>query len=255
MRIVVAGGTGTLGRLVVEQAHAAGHEAVGLSRATGTDLMTGENLAEALRGADAVVDVTSTGTTSGKASVAFFTTVTRRLLDAERAAGVPHHVAISIVGAASVAAAYYAGKAAQEALLAAEPGGWSLLRTTQFHEFVRQMLAFGKVGPLHVVPTMRTQPLAAADVAAALVVLATGEPRGVVPDLAGPREERMADLVRRYLAATGPRRPVLEIPLPGAWGRGMRDGSILPGPDAQLTQQTFDAWLAEQPTPPTAPRA
>jgi len=255
VRIVVAGGTGTLGKLVVERVRAAGHEAVGLSRATGTDLVTGANLTEALRGADVVVDVTSTATTSAKASVAFFTTVTRRLLDAERVAGVPHHVAISIVGAASVAAAYYAGKAAQESLLEAEPGGWSLLRTTQFHEFVRQMLAFGKLGPLHVVPTMRTQPLAAADVAAALVELATGEPRGVVPDLAGPREERMVDLVRRYLVATGRRRPVLEVPLPGAWGRGMRDGSILPGPDARLTQQTFDAWLAEQPTPPTAPRA
>jgi uncharacterized protein YbjT (DUF2867 family) len=90
---------------------------------------------------------------------------------------------------------------------------------------------------------MRSQPVAAAEVAVELVGIALGEPRGLEPDLAGPREESMTDMVRRYLAATGQRRPVLGVPMPGAWGRGMRDGSILPGPGAHLGRQTFEEWL------------
>ena len=105
------------------------------------------------------------------------------------------------------------------------------------------MVRHGRLGPLQGVPRMRSQPLAASDAAAALVDLATGEPRGLAPDLAGPREESMADLVRRYLAATGQKRPVIEFPLPGAWGRGMRDGSLLPAPGTRLAAQTFDRWL------------
>ncbi|WP_406149572.1 SDR family oxidoreductase [Streptomyces sp. NBC_01012] len=247
MKIVVAGATGTLGSHVVDAVRAAGHEPVPLSRASGTDLMTGSGLTEALRGASAVIDASATGSTSTKGSVSFFTTVTRNLLAAEREAGVPHHVAISIIGAAKVAANYYAGKAAQEEILTTScGGGWSLLRTTQFHEFAKQLVGHGKAGPLQVVPKMRAQPVAAAEVAAELVAIAAGDPRGIEPDLAGPREERMSDLVRRFLAATGQRRPVVEVPLPGAWGRGMRDGSLLPGPGTRLGRQTFDAWLTGQ---------
>ncbi|MDQ0785187.1 SDR family oxidoreductase [Streptomyces sp. B3I8] len=247
MKIAVAGATGMLGSRVVDAVRAAGHEPVSISRGSGIDLMTGSGLAEALRGASAVVDASATSSTSAKKSTDFFSTVTRNLLAAERAAGVPHHVAVSIIGAAKVDANYYAGKAAQEKILtAAHEGGWSLLRTAQFHEFAKQLVGHGKVGPLQVVPSMRAQPVAAAEVAAELVTIAAGEPRGLGPDLAGPREERMADLVRRYLAATGQRRPVVEVSIPGAWGRGMRDGSLLPGPGARLGRQTFDEWLSEQ---------
>jgi len=246
MKIVVAGATGSLGTKVVDAVRAAGHEPVSISRDSGTDLISGSGLVETLRGASAVIDASATTSTSTKKSISFFTTVTRNLLAAEREAGVPHHVAISIVGAAKVNANYYAGKAAQETILHAEPGGWSLLRTTQFHEFVQQLVGHGKVGPFQVVPKMRSQPIAAAEVAAELVAIATGDPRGLTPELAGPREERMGDLVRRYLAATAQRRPVIEPSIPGPWGRAMRDGSLLPKAGTPLGRQPFDEWLATQ---------
>ncbi|RZU32184.1 SDR family oxidoreductase [Blastococcus saxobsidens] len=243
MKIVVAGATGSLGRHVVAAVRAAGHEPVSISRDSGVDLVSGAGLVKRLRGASAVIDASATSSNSARKSVDFFTTVIRNLLSAEREAGVPHHVAISIVGAATVNANYYAGKVAQEQVLQAAPSGWSLLRTTQFHEFVQQVVGHGKVGPFQVVPAMRSQPIAAAEVAAELVAIASGDPCGVVPELAGPREERMADLVRRYLAATGQRRPVIEVPVPGAWGRAMRNGSLLPSAGARRRRQTFGEWL------------
>jgi len=244
MKLVVAGATGSLGKQVVDAVRAAGHEPVSISRGTGVDLISGAGLREALRDASAVIDASATSSTSTKASIEFFTTVTRNLLAAERMEGVPHHVAISIIGAAEVNANYYAGKAAQEAMLRAESGGWSLLRTTQFHEFAEQLVAHGRLGPLQGVPKMRSQPIAAAEVAAELVSIASDDPRGIEPELAGPQEERMADLVRRYLAAAGRPRPVIELSIPGAWGRGMRDGSLLPKARTRRGRQTFDEWLA-----------
>ncbi|QAY58584.1 SDR family oxidoreductase [Microbacterium protaetiae] len=249
MKIVVAGATGALGSCVMDAVRIAGHEPVPISRSSGVDLMTGAGLAPALAGATAVIDASATSTTSTKQFVDFFGTVTRNLLAAERAAEVPHHVAISIIGAAKVNANYYAGKAAQEQILQAVGGGWSLLRTTQFHDFAKQLVGHGKVGPWQVVPTMRSQPIAATEVATELVAIACGEPRGLEPDLAGPREENMADLVRRYLAAIGRSRPVIQVPLPGAWGRSMRDGTLLPARGTRRARVTFDEWLTTQSGP------
>jgi uncharacterized protein YbjT (DUF2867 family) len=247
MKIVVAGGTGTLGREVVNAIRLAGHEPVSISRSSGVDIVSGVSLARAIEGASAVIDASATTGTSTKDSRAFFGPVTRRLLAAEREAEVPHHVAISIIGAAKVNANYYAGKADQEMILHSEGGGaWSLLRTTQFHEFTRQLIGHGKIGPFQVVPRMRSQPIAAAEVARELVEIAIGAPRGLAPDLAGPREERMAELMRDYLPVAGRSAPVIEVPLPGAWGRGMRDGSLLPQPGTRLGQQTFAEWLSSQ---------
>ncbi|MDO9396804.1 MAG: SDR family oxidoreductase [Herbiconiux sp.] len=246
MRIAVAGGTGTIGTLATAAARSAGHEPVVLSRATGVDLLTGAGLPRALDGVEAVVDVTGTSSTATRPSVHFFGTVTLTLLDAERTAGVPHHVALSVIGATAIDASYYAGKATQERLLRAEKGGWSLLRTAQFHEFAEQLLRRGRVGPVQVVPSLRSQPIAASEVATELVRIAASGPQGLVPDLAGPREECMADLVRQLLRATGRRRPVVQVPLPGAWGRGLRDGSLLAGPDARRGRQTFAEWLHER---------
>lgn len=246
MKIVVTGATGTLGRQVMEAAQTAGHSTVGISRTSGVDLITGTGLEAALTGSSVVIDASATSSTKTKESVDFFSTVTRNLLSAERAYGVPHHVAISIIGAAKVNANYYAGKAAQEEILMAEPTSrWSMLRTTQFHEFVYQLLPAGRVGPFQMVPKMRSQPIAVAEVAAELVRIAGAEPQGLMPDLAGPREERWADLIRFYLAGEQ-HRPVIEIAMPGAWGRGMRDGTLLPQPGSRLGKQTFDQWLAMQ---------
>lgn len=245
MKIVVAGGTGVLGRNVMNEIRLAGHEAVSISRSSGVDIIGGIALAHAIEGAGAVIDASATSSTSTKKSLQFFGPVTRNLLAAEREAGVPHHVAISIIGADKVGTNYYAGKADQEMVLLSDGGDdWSLLRTTQFYEFTQQLVGFGKVGPFQVVPRMRSQPIAAAEVARELVDIALGAPRGVEPDLAGPREERMAELVRGYLPAAGRSAAVIEVPLPGAWGRGMRDGSLLPQPGTRTGRLTFDEWLS-----------
>lgn len=245
MRVAVAGGTGVVGRPTVAALDAAGHETVVLSRSRGVDVLAGTGLAAALAGCDAVIDVTSIQTTSGRASVAFFGGVTRALLSAERDAGVPHHVALSIIGAVEAPSAYYAGKALQEQLVRESGAGWSILRASQFHEFAGQLVG-ERDGRIQLVPAMRSQPIAAREVGQALAGIATTAPRGLDRDLAGPRPEDMPDLVRRYLAATGRRGRVVTVPLPGRWGRALRDGTLLPGPDARLGRQTFAEWLAER---------
>ena len=246
MRIAVAGGTGAVGVHVVEAVRARGHVAIVLSRSAGVDLTSGTGVAAALEGVDAVIDVVSTATASASGSIAFFETTTTRLLQAGAEAGVGHHVALSIIGVPQAPYGYYAGKARQEQLVQASAGGWTLLRAAQFHEFAAQTVERYRVGPLVVAPAMRSQPIAAAEVAAALAAIAEGAPRGVDRELAGPREESMPDMVRRYARATGLRVPVLTVPLPGGWGRAMRDGTLLGDPDARLGTQTFDAWLAER---------
>ncbi len=222
MRIAVAGGTGVVGRHVVDVVRRRGHEPVVLSRSTGVDLVSGVDLARHLAGVHAVVDVSGTTQQKRRAAEEFFGGVTARLLAAEVAAGVGHHVTLSIVGVDDVETGYYAGKRRQEQVLLAGPVPWSLLRATQFHEFAEQALGFAQVGPLSMVPRMRTQPVAAAEVAEALVDLAVGDPVGRAPDLAGPEEHELVDLARRVAACRRPRRRVVPVPLPGAGGRAMR---------------------------------
>ena len=254
MKVAVAGGTGVVGKHVVESLTAAGHQAVIMSRSTGVDLTTGSGLDAALRGSSAVVDVASVLTISSSVSSQFFGASTRNLLDAEERAGVTHHVGLSIVGAAEINDRYYAGKRVQEDLVMASGANWSILRATQFHEFIHQVMPPGTLGPLQIVPTFVSQTVAASEVGAVVARLATEPPAGLTEDVAGPRVERMADLVHRYLRATGSKRPVLEVPIPGAWGRSLRDGSLLPKGGAILGTQTFDEWLSELPRqamPPT----
>lgn len=244
-RIAIAGATGVVGRLTVEAVRAAGDEALPLSRTSGVDLTSVDGLAARLEGCDAIVDVTSIATLATKPAIGFFSTVTRNLLTAGRDAGIPHHVALSIVGAAKSDSGYYAGKAAQERLVMGSGEGWSLLRATQFHEFAAQTLSRGRVAGIVLAPKMRCRPVAAAEVATALARLAAGEPKGLVPDLGGPSIERMANLIRRLLRARGERGPVLELRLPGSMGRILADGSLIPGPSATLGHVTFDEWLVE----------
>ena len=242
MRIAVAGGTGLVGRLVVEEVRAAGHTPVVLARSTGVDLTTGAGLDQALDGADAVVDVSNVTTTGRARSVAFFEAATGNLLAAGERAGVAHHVALSIVGVDRVGLGYYRGKLAQEALVLADGVAGSVLRATQFHEFAAQMLERG--GPFALAPRMLTQPVAAREVAVALAELAAGEPVGLAPDLAGPERQQMSDMVRRLLRARGGRRPVLPVRFPGATGRAMAQGGLLPTGPGPRGSQTFDEWLA-----------
>lgn len=246
MKIAVAGGTGVVGRHVVEVARERGHDPVVLSRSTGVDLSSGEGLADALRGTAAAIDVTSVRTADATVSRQFFGAVTRHLLAAEREAGVRHHLALSIIGIDRAPYGYYAGKVLQEQLVEDGDVPWTILRAAQFHEFAGQIFGRVRVGPFVVVPRRRSQPVAAHAVARRLVDLAERGPAGRAPDLAGPRAEWMADLCRRWAAATGARGRVLEVPMPGPSGRAQRDGSLLPGPGADLDQQTFDDWLAHE---------
>lgn len=251
MRVAVAGGTGLVGRYVVEELAAAGQEAVVLSRSRGVDLLTGgAGLDAALDGVDAVVDVSNVTTMSARKSVAFFDTVGRRLLDAGERAGVRHHVVLSIVGIDRVGLGYYQGKLRQEAVVKEGPLPWTVLRATQFHEFAGQTL--DRVpGPLALVPRMRTQPVAAREVAQHLVRLASAPAQGMAPDLAGPRVEQLVDMVRRLLRARHERRLVLPVRMPGAVGAAMTGDGQLPVAGAPGTRggQTFDEWLAEHVTP------
>lgn len=244
MKIAVAGGTGMVGQHVVEVARSRGHEVVVLSRSEGVDLVTGDGLATALTGVDVVVDVASTRTQKAAESEAFFGTVTRHLLAAEQDAGVGHHVALGIVGTDLAPDGYYAGKLLQERLVTEGPVPWTILRATQFHEFAQQIHGAVTLGPLILVPVMRSEPVAAREVGERLVDLAEAGPSGRATDLGGPHERRMVDMVRAYGRRVGDRRPVVAVPLPGVLGRGMRDGSLVTRDGADHGRTTFDAWLA-----------
>jgi len=243
MRIAIAGATGVVGRHVVDVVHEHGHTAVGLSRAAGIDLLDLTAVDRAVTGADAVIDVSSIGTTSGAASERFFRAATTNLLTAGAARGVAHHVALSIVNIDRAPSGYYAGKVLQERLVERADVPWSILRATQFHEFAAQMLERGHLGPFRVVPIMRTQPVAAREVAERLVEIAVSDARGRATDLAGPQEEDLVDLARRYARAVHIRGPLVPVPLPGAMGTAMRTGALLPNPDADRAVATFTTWL------------
>ena len=244
MRIAVAGGTGTVGRHVVAVARERGHDVVILSRSTGVDLMTGSGLARAIDGTAAVIDVASVSTQSAKKSIEFYETTTNNLLSAEKTAGVPHHLALSIVGSDRAPFGYYAGKQRQEQVVSAGPVPWTILRATQFHEFAQQLFGQMRFGAITLVPKMVSQPVAAREVGERLVTLAEGRPAGRPADLAGPEELRMADMVRAYAEAIGAKGPILEVPLPGGFGTALRDGTILPGPSADHGVQTYADWVA-----------
>ena len=247
MKIAVAGGTGVVGRYVVEVLRAEGHDAVALTRSEGVDLTTGVGLDAALDGADAVVDTANVSTLSADDAIRFFETATGNLVAASARAGVSHLVTLSIVGIDRIPHDYYAGKLAQERVVEGSAVPWSLLRATQFHEFASQLFDRAKLGRLHVAPRARVQPVAAREVGERLAALAVGAPQGRVADLAGPREERLDEMVKAYARRTGHDGWIPSVSLPGAQMKGMRAGYALPQPGATLGRQTFAEWLAELP--------
>lgn len=231
-----------VGSRVVEEVRGAGVEPVVLARSAGVDLTTGVGLEAALEGVGVVIDTSNVSTMGARKSVRFFEAATGHLLAAGAAAGVRHHVALSIVGCDRVDLGYYLGKRRQEELVAAGPVPWTILRATQFHEFAGQLVDRSPAG-LALAPRMATQPVAASEVAALVVACALGAPVGRAPDLGGPRPERMDRLVRQQVRARGSRRVVVPIPMAGRAGRQVRDGGLLPGPGATLGVETFEAWL------------
>lgn len=238
MLIAVAGATGVVGTQVVRQAEDAGHEVLRIARSAGIDLLTGKGLR--LTGVDAVIDVSGTSTISARKSIAFFETATVNLMRAAESADVKHYVPLSIVGAARAPAGYYAGKARQEQLVASGSVPWTILRAAQFFEFAEQNSI--QLGRWHGLPEMRSQPVAAGAVAHRLIELAAGFSRRHAIEIAGPDQLSMADVLRARLAAQGENRRVVEIALPGAFGKALRDGSILPGPDVETAGPNCADW-------------
>ena len=232
-----------MGRPVVAAAEAAGHQVTVLSRSHGVDLTTGRGLDAALDGVAAVIDVTNRTTTKRRVAVEFFETASTHLLEAGQRAGVAHHVVLSIVGVDRVDLGYYAGKRRQEEVVLGSSRPVTVLRATQFHEFAEQLVERGP-GRLVLAPRMRSQPIAAVEVADALVALAAGPPMGRAPELAGPEPREMSDLVRLVVRARGVRRVVLPLRVPGAAGRAMARGALLPTATGPRGRQTFEQWLA-----------
>jgi uncharacterized protein YbjT (DUF2867 family) len=243
MRIAVAGGTGVVGAQVVSRARERGHDVVVLSRATGVDVRAGTGLADRLAGVDAVVDCLNVKTNSRARATSFFTTTSRNLLAAEEAAGVSHHVLLSIVGIDRVGFAYYRAKVEQERVVEASGRPATILRATQFHEFGAQLLERTRVGPVALAPRMLAAPVAAGEVATALVDLAEGEPLADTVEIGGPDRIDVPTMIRRLLAARGSRLLVVPMSLPGG-GAGARTGALTPDDPWRTGEQRYDDWLA-----------
>lgn len=246
VRIAVAGGTGLTGRHTVAALRQAGHDAVVLARSVGVDLATGDGLAAALVGADAVIDASNTPTTSAAQARAFFAAATGRLLAAEHRAGIRHHVVLSIVGVDRVQGpAHYAGKRAQEQAALAGPVPVTIVRATQFFDFAAMMVGWTRRGQLATLPPLLIQPVAVADVAEFLVQVAVGAPRHGVVELAGPEPQDLVDMARRTLATRG--ESLRLVPTwRGRFGVEAAGEVLLPGPDAQIAPTAFETWLAAQ---------
>ena len=244
MRIAIAGGTGVVGAHAVRAARDAGHETVVLSRRSGVDVLDGSGLDDHLEGVDAVIDTLNTPSLSLRRATEFFRTTTRHLLDAEERQGVGHHVTLSIVGIDGIAVSYYGAKLAQEDEARRSAVPHTIARTAQFHEFAGQLAARTSLGPVTLVPRVLCRPVAAREVGEYLVELAAGEPVGRAPDLVGPEDDTVAAMLRRQSAHDGTARRVLEVPFPGAYGRGLASGALRGVPEiSRIGRETFAQWL------------
>jgi uncharacterized protein YbjT (DUF2867 family) len=250
MRIAVAGGTGTVGRHVVDAATGAGHQTVVLARSAGVDLRRGDGLADALAGVDVIIDTTNPASVARAKATAFFTEVTGHLQAAGGAQGVGRLVVLSIVGIDRVPSyGYYRAKAAHEEAARSGPVPATVVRATQFHEFAGQLLARSRMGPVAVVPGMRVQPVAARAVAAALVETATSAQTPDLVQVAGPRPEDLVGMARAVVAAEGRRVMVVPLRVPGSVGSELRSGGLLPGNGVEEIGPTFEAWLTGEDGP------
>jgi len=243
MKIVVIGGSGLIGKKLVPLLRGAGHEAVSASPSSGVNTLTGEGLTQALAGASVVVDVTNSPSWEDAAVMAFFDTSTRNLLAAERAAGAGHHVALSVVGADRMPdSGYMRAKVNQESLIKAGGVPYSIVRATQFFEFLGGIADSGGKGDTLRLPTAPMQPIAADDVAAALADVAVGAPLNATVELAGPEALPIAEFVGRFLAATGDKRKVIADPQALYYGAALHGLGIAPGPNPRLGPTRFEEW-------------
>jgi len=246
MRIAVAGATGNIGALTVAALERAGHEVVGISRKQGVDVVTGEGLAGALAGVEAVVDATNGPAGSLEETIGWFGTATANLLAAEVEAGVRHHVLLSIVGVHRVEGnAHYAGKREQERLVQAGTVPWTIVPATQFHDFPSMVAGWVAQDGVAPIAPLLIQPIAPADVAAVLAMVVTGAPKGRFADVAGPGTQDMVDMARRTLEARG--ETVKLVPTwEGLFGVAMAGNVLLPGEGAHIAPTTFETWLEQE---------
>ncbi len=245
MRIVVIGGTGMIGSRVVARLTAQGHQAVPAAPSTGVDTVTGAGLAAALAGADVVVDVSNSPSFDADAARAFFGTATANVLAAEAEAGVGHHVALSVVGVdRAPGVGYFRAKVLQEQLIEAGPVPYTIVRATQFYEFLGGIADAATVDGTVRLGPVAIRPMAAADVAAAVADAAVGAPVKGVVEVGGPDRYRLDELIRSVLAGRGDPRPVVTDPDAGYFGAVLADGELVPGAGATLAPTRLADWSA-----------
>jgi uncharacterized protein YbjT (DUF2867 family) len=246
-RIAVAGATGRVGRHVVDLLEARGHDVVSMSRSTGVDVVTGEGLADALTGVEVVVDAATGSSPDKDEATAFFTASARNLQEAGGRAGVQRMVVVSIIGVDRFSGGYQAAKMAHERAMLAGPVPTRILRAAQFHEFVEELMTWGRQDDVSYLPRMRTQLVAARTVAQALATLATGaesESSGEILEIAGPRAENLVEMASLLAARRGDPARVEEVGVPSdPDGELLANGALLPGPNAVLAGPTFEEWL------------
>jgi uncharacterized protein YbjT (DUF2867 family) len=246
MRIVVMGGTGRIGSKVVNKLREHGHEAIAASPKSGVNSVTSEGLAEVLKGASVVVDVSDSPDWEDAAVLGFFETSTRNLLTCEAAANVGHHVALSVVGTDRLAeSGYFRGKIAQERLIKASSIPYSIVHATQFFEFLKGLADFMFDGKEVRLPPVLFQPMAADDVASGVARVAVGAPVNGTVEIAGPEQFRLDELVRRRLASLKDPRKVIADPNARYAGAKVAEKTLLPGNNARLAETRFETWIKQ----------
>jgi uncharacterized protein YbjT (DUF2867 family) len=244
MKLVIIGGTGLIGSKLVTGLKQLGHEALPAAPNTGVNTITGEGLAEALRGASVVVDVSNSPSFEEKPVMEFFTTSTRNLLKEAAAAGVKHYVALSVVGTERIPdSPYLRAKNAQETLIKSGGIPYSIVHATQFFEFVARIADDATDGTTVRLPSALIQPMAADDVAKAVGRVAVGAPPNGTVEVAGPQQFRFDELIRQGLAARNDRRKVVVDPHARYYGAELAERSLVPAGDARLGEIRFEEWL------------
>jgi uncharacterized protein YbjT (DUF2867 family) len=251
-KIVVIGGTGLIGSKVVAKLTEHGHEAIAASPNSGVNTLTGEGLAEVLAGADTVLDVSNSPSFADDDVMSFFTTATTNIIDAAKAAGVGHYVALSVVGAElMVDSGYQRAKVAQEKLIKTSGIPYSIVHATQFFEFVKSIAGAATVGDAVRLSHALIQPIAAEDVATAVARTTAGTPLNATIEVAGPVELGIDDLIRAGLANAGDPRTVVTDPEATYFGQKLDERMLLPGADAIIFNTTFEEWLTTVAPAPT----
>lgn len=251
MKIIVIGGTGLIGSKVVKKLSDQGHRAIAAVPATGVNALTGEGLAEALTGADVVVDLANSPAFDDKSAIDFFTTAGQNIAAAEQTAGVKHHIALSVVGTEKLQdSGYFRGKFAQEELIRGSGIPYTIVHATQFMEFLRGIGQSAIVDGTVRLPHAFIQPISAEDVADAVTAVALAAPANRTIEIGGPQKYPMDEIVAKVLAFDGDPRPVVADPEARYFNVKLDADSLIPGPAAKLGATSFDWWLANVPPPP-----